>query len=330
MGERPMGAAKEAADDMNRLFHTMAQKVLVLPRRLADRINGYRHQRYVQRVFSTQRLERLRREILDYYTALPADRVSPELAEATAFLRQHSATYFPCTLSKNYGAADVSLSLDPDRGLHYALVNGKRMYFKRGWTEDECIQYCYCIQQEQDENSPHRYLAGGFTVQGGDIVADIGAAEGIFALEVIEQAGKVYLFEADRGWIEALEATFAPWKEKVEIVDRFVSDTDTPATVTLDGFFRDRAHPNFLKVDVDGAETKQLRGCKTLLAAQTPMRIALCTYHQQEDEARFSKLLQDHGFAISYSKGYFLFINDELKPPYFRRGVLRATRTAAE
>ena len=312
---------------MKQIFYSMAKKILlILPVRITEHINRYRHKRYVQRIFSEKRLGNLRREILEYYSSLPQDKISHELSETIDFLKHNPVTYFPCNLSKMYCAEKVQLFFDQETGLNFALIDGKRLYFKRGWTERECIRYCYCIQEEQDENSPHRYLSEKFTVQTNDIVVDVGAAEGIFSLEVIEQAGRVYLFESDRGWIEALEATFSPWKEKVIIVDRFVSDEDNQTNITLDSFFQNREWPTFLKVDIDGGEAKLLKGCNHLLGVQKPMKFALCTYHKQEDESMFSKLLREDGFDISYSKGYMLFINDELKPPYFRRGVLRAVK----
>lgn len=51
------------------------------------------------------------------------------------------------------------------------------------------------------------------------IVADIGTAEGIFALNIIHSVKKVYLFECDPEWIIPLEKTFAPWINKIEIVN---------------------------------------------------------------------------------------------------------------
>lgn len=47
------------------------------------------------------------------------------------------------------------------------------------------------------------------------MIADIGSAEGNFSLSNIENVKKVYLFESDKEWIEALEATFRPWRDKV-------------------------------------------------------------------------------------------------------------------
>ena len=52
---------------------------------------------------------------------------------------------------------------------------------------------------------------------------DVGAAEGFFALSVIEHVKEIILFECDVEWIKALEATFKPWKDKVFIINKYVS-----------------------------------------------------------------------------------------------------------
>ena len=70
------------------------------------------------------------------------------------------------------------------------------------------------------------YLSDNFTVQQDDVLLDVGSAEGIFALTHIEKLKHVVLFERNAQWVEALEATFAPWKEKVTIIRKYVSDCD--------------------------------------------------------------------------------------------------------
>jgi len=286
----------------------------------------YRRNSYVQRIFHEERLSNLRSEILKYYSSVPQDKMSYELSAAVDFLKHNPITYFPCNLTRKYSAEMVHLTLDQESQMYFALIKGKRMFFKRGWTESKCIEYCYSILEEQDENSPHRYLSESFTVQNDDIVVDVGAAEGIFSLEVIDRASKIYLFEADNGWTEALTATFAPWREKVEIVNRYLSDEENHNSIALDSFFQNKKWPDFIKIDVDGAEAKVINGCSQFLSAQEHLKMVLCTYHKQEDESVFSDQLRAKGFNISYSKGFILFINDKLSPPYFRRGVIRAMK----
>ena len=89
-------------------------------------------------------------------------------------------------------------------------------------------------------NSPHRYLTESFTIGQNDVLADIGAAEGNFSLAVIEKVKKIYIFEYDQEWIEALRATFAPWSDKVEIINKFVSDKNDEYHIRFDTFFENK------------------------------------------------------------------------------------------
>ena len=180
---------------------------------------------------------------------------------------------------------------------------------------------------EQDVNSPHRYLTDRFNIGKKDILVDVGAAEGNLALSVIEKVKKVYLFETDENWIEALKATFAPWKDKVEIINKFVADRNDEKTVSLDAFFKDREPFSFLKIDAEGTEAAVLKGCETILSSHKPLKAAVCCYHKPNDEKVFNKLLKDRGFSTSFSNGYMIFHEPEtFYPPYLRKGVLRAVK----
>ena len=75
---------------------------------------------------------------------------------------------------------------------------------------------------EQDRRSAHRYV-GSYEELRGKTLLDIGAAEAIFTLDTIEYINHAYLFECDEAWVEALNATFTPWKDKITIVRKYVS-----------------------------------------------------------------------------------------------------------
>ena len=55
----------------------------------------------------------------------------------------------------------------------------------------------------------------------GKVFVDVGCAEGYSSLEIIEEAKHVYLFEQNESWLEAIRATFEPWKDKVTIVQKY-------------------------------------------------------------------------------------------------------------
>ena len=211
--------------------------------------------------------------------------------------------------------------------MRYVLQEGKRLYFKKRWGEKK-IRRSYCdLMREQDINSPHRYLTDSFTIGENDVLADIGAAEGNFSLAVIEKIRKVYIFEYDQEWIEALRATFAPWSDKVVIINKFVSDQNDSFHIRFDTFYNNRKDITFLKVDVDGAESVVLNSCDKIFKALKPFKIALCTYHKNNDEKDFTLLLKDYGFSITPSRGYMInYYDKKLKAPYLRRGLIKAVR----
>jgi hypothetical protein len=251
---------------------------------------------------------------------------NPEMQAAARHIQEHGVSIFPYPFVDNYAADQIEVFKDEASGLRYVLMDGKRLYFKRRWSEARIKRSFRDLSMEQDLQSPHRYLSPDFDVETDDVVADFGAAEGNFSLSVVERVNKIYLFECDPEWIEALEHTFAPWRDKVEIVPRFVSDKDDDRHCSGDVYFLDR-HVSFLKIDVDGGERLLLSGFDKILQQQRKMKIALCTYHQQEDEQEFTGKLQAFGFDVKPSPGYMVFYYDKkLRPPYLRRALLRAVK----
>jgi hypothetical protein len=94
----------------------------------------------------------------------------------------------------------------------------------------------------------------------------------------------------------------------------------------LDEFFENK-QVDFIKADIEGDEPKLLAGAKAILARQTPMKIALCTYHRHNDATECSEILSKNGFHTEFSRGYMIFLLDKLAPPYLRRCLIRAVKT---
>lgn len=252
---------------------------------------------------------------------------SEEQKEVLRYLENNKVNIFPYPFHADYDPDSIEVFYDDSRKMRYVMQDGKRLYFKKRWTANK-IRKSYCdLMREQDTHSPHKYLSNSFTAENGDVLADIGAAEGNFSLAVVDKVKKVYIFEYDKEWNEALKATFAPWPDKVEIVNKFVSDKDDASHIRFDTFNADKKDINFLKIDVDGAESVVLESCRELLKSKQPVKIALCTYHKNNDENEFTALLKDHGFSITPSRGYMInYYDKKMEAPYLRRGLLRAVR----
>lgn len=269
----------------------------------------------------------LRYKILNYFASLPGNEVNDDQKEILRFLENDEIRIFPYPFHTDYSPGKIEVIYDPEKKMRYVIQEGKRLYFKKRWSARK-IQKSYCdLMREQDINSPHRYLTDSFSVDKDDVVADIGAAEGNFSLAVIDKVKKVYIFEYDQEWIEALKVTFAPWPDKVEIINKFVSDKNDESHIRFDTFFEKRNDVNFLKIDVDGAESIVIDSCNKLFKTAQPFKIALCTYHKNDDEKDFTIMLKDSGFDVVPSKGYMInYYDKKLKAPYLRRGLIRAVK----
>ena len=269
----------------------------------------------------------LRVKILGYFASQPENEVNEDHKEVLKYLEKNEVRIFPYPFHDHYYAGAIEVNYDSRNGMHYVLQEGKRLYFKKRWGAKRIKRAYSDLMREQDRESPHRYLSDSFSADPDDIIADIGAAEGNFSLSVIDTVRKIYLFEYDREWIEALRATFEPWHGKIEIINKYVSDHNDESHIRFDTFFENNINVNFLKIDVDGAESVVLESCRKVFNTGKSLKIALCTYHKNNDEDDFTRLLEDYGFKVTPSKGYMInYYDKKMRAPYLRRGLIRAVK----
>lgn len=173
---------------------------------------------------------------------------------------------------------------------------------------------------EQDPNSAHRYVES-YDELAGKTLLDIGAAEGIFSLDAIEHVKKVYLFECDEEWIEPLQMTFSPWKEKVEFVYKYVGCKNEGRCITLDAFMKGKEQDNLhIKMDIEGAELSALYGAWRLLAGGTSVTLSVCVYHKEGDAENIPLFLSSLGYCCQITRG-LLFLT-----PHMRKGICRGKK----
>jgi 16S rRNA C1402 N4-methylase RsmH len=165
-------------------------------------------------------------------------------------------------------------------------------------------------------------------VEKGDIVIDAGVAEGNFALDVIDDVSKIYLIEADKEWIEALKETFKEYADKVVFVNKFLTDSNTEDSVSLDALIGNE-NINYIKMDIEGEEVKALYGAYNVLKRNNKLRLDICAYHNIEDEQLIKEHLSKLAFRISVSDGYMFFVDDDVyesKEPRLVRGLVHAVK----
>jgi FkbM family methyltransferase len=180
-------------------------------------------------------------------------------------------------------------------------------------------------------------------IKPGQLVFDIGGHYGEYAVlfaSLVGAGGKVVTFEPDAAAIPILRRNVAlnGFEERVQIEQRAVFDTKEPRqlfarhgnaqsslarsglggassehdverysieTIPLDDFLFDTglATPDFIKLDVEGAEVHALRGAARTLRSHTTIVCELHPYAWNEFGSTFEELLRlvhDAGRSVSY------------------------------
>lgn len=234
------------------------------------------------------------------------DTRDPEIHEIIFRIEQNGLDVFNYSFADKYRNFTCQVYFDTIHEMYYVIHCGKRMYFSKKYSSElEVVNYYKSILLEQDENSPHRYLTADFDVLNGDVVVDVGVAEGNFALEIIDKVSKIYLIETDSEWIEALKVTFEDFMDKVVIVKAFISSYDEGDFRTLDSIITEKV--NFIKMDIEGNEWDGLRGAKRIINNSNRLKLAICSYHSDFDYALIEKFMEEMSIEHSHTKGYMWF-----------------------
>lgn len=228
----------------------------------------------------------------------------------------------------------VTCGFDSEKKLPFVIHQGKKLYFPLDWSISHIEEiYRNYIERENllggeyTEKAPHQYTTQSFQLEENEILVDIGCAEALFSLDSIELAKHVYLFECDKKWKEPLEATFSNYKNKVTIILKKIGDKDSEQSTSLQSFFNDfRGESFFIKMDIEGSEEKAIMSSLDFLTSKNNFKLACCTYHRANHAKNISQKLMEIGYNVHFSDGYMLYFNDNNQiPPYFRRGLIRAS-----
>lgn len=220
--------------------------------------------------------------------------------------------------------------------LKYVLHNGRRLYFQN--VEDRDIRHQYTqLVMEQDRLSPHAYFQGELAkYSGGGIFVDVGSAEGIISLEVVESASEIYLIEGSREWLKPLQATFKEYQDKIHIINKYAGNSNSKVSVRLDDILSQYSDKDiFIKMDIEGMEMEALKGCVETMKNNHCV-FACAAYHTNTMEERLLSFFRQNGYRAQASDGYMLFIYgymtlqngmyERMEYPYFRRGLVRAAK----
>jgi FkbM family methyltransferase len=179
------------------------------------------------------------------------------------------------------------------------------------------------------EGDWHHYEVPETMVRAGDVVLDCGAAEGLFALSVLERAGKVAIFEPSLDFTGSLERTFGNAPNAIVVPaalgsaegKAFLSGSSLYGFVRMDGGVpinittvdawaaRTNTRVDFMKGDLESYEFEVLKGAQTTIQRDRP-KIAFTVYHRgnnwKEMAAFLRGLVPEYQFRIkglSYNAG---------------------------
>jgi FkbM family methyltransferase len=173
---------------------------------------------------------------------------------------------------------------------------------------------CQVIEESFYPDNWHYFEIEETRVDSNDIVADCGAAEGMFSLMVADRCKKVYVIEPLPPFLDSLKKTFSRFSN-VEIVPCALSDkpgqgnildrdisstltrsprTGTPVKIkTMDNLFYDKGiRITYIKADLEGHEYDMLKGAIKTIKASFP-KIAITTYHRADHAEKISALLKE-------------------------------------
>lgn len=173
-----------------------------------------------------------------------------------------------------------------------------------------------------------------------DVEVDVGSARGILALDVIDKVSKVYMVERAARWWKPIETTFAPYKDKVELVKGALASKkkkkgkeEEPEKKKrekkirlVDLLEKCGEQRVFVMMDLEGKELDVLKDAQEYLqAAKNPITLAVCAYHRTTDYDDLMRFFEAIGYHTETQPGYiYTDMIDGRGIHSLRRGIIRA------
>lgn len=171
-----------------------------------------------------------------------------------------------------------------------------------------------------DINDWHYYQYKKTVIENNEILLDIGTAEGLFPLTVIEKCNHIYMIEPSKIFITSLEKTFNNFQHKATIINTAVgskddevffnedsldgqvsntnSGNDKISLRKIDTLFKDKKI-TYLKADIEGFEQEMLLGAEETIKKNKP-KIAITTYHKENNPKEIIALIKSYVPEYNY------------------------------
>ena len=262
----------------------------------------------------------LSRLIILYYEN--SKNISKEKMSILGYLRKNTLFMYPYNFLSKYLKKEVSIHESKDLKYLYIKDHGKNLYFDKNFFDfNSSEDYYKFLTMEQDYRSPHCYFNDEYKFIEDYIFIDVGAAEGLISLRLINSAKHVFLIENDIKWINSLRKTFEYYEDKVTIYNKTCSSHEGSNTMKLSEIIeKDKKY--FIKIDVEGNEMEVLKSINFNNLSKES-KIIVCTYHNQNDYDIISSFFNDVGLKYISSKGYVLSDWGGYKEPYFRKALIK-------
>ena len=170
-----------------------------------------------------------------------------------------------------------------------------------------------------DSNDWHYYQKEQTKVQEGEIILDIGTAEGLFPLIVIDKCQHIYMVEPSKSFNSCLQKTFSKYNNKTSIFNTAVGNEDGEISFnenSLEGMISNENETNkvtikkidtlignkkitYLKADIEGFEQEMLKGAEQTIKTNKP-KIAITTYHSANNPQEIVNLIKSYVPEYNY------------------------------
>lgn len=275
---------------------------------------------YVTHYHQIKSAKTIQKRFLDYCDA--HSKYRDKHRDVYEYVKAHGVTMYPYPWFSEL--KDQVYEVRRDGGVKYTIYKGKKLYYPLNVKDSAINGAINFYEKEQDPRSPHCYIpTEDKNLREGDVLVECGASEGTFALSHIDKCSKIYLFEGDPHYAAGLKLTFAPYGDKVVVIDKFVDSYSHGDYTMIDDVVKEPV--NFIKMDIEGFELKALFGAKRTIKRSNNLRMSICAYHNSEDYAVIPAYLKSLGCETSLSKGCLFRTDDSIwdaKTPDLRHGMI--------
>lgn len=197
------------------------------------------------------------------------------------------------------------------------------------WPAEYGWKSVFSVWKELFFDNPGNYFSL-YSPKEGEVVFDVGASEGLFALKIRDVVGEIHLFEPLPRLCDALRMTFegaiasgqificpfALGTQKGTTLFRINSenlggshlartgeDNDLEVSITtIDDYVEENAigKIDLIKMDIEGAELNALKGAEKTIRSLHP-RLLICTYHKPDDPENIGEFIKTFGYRLHYS-----------------------------